>query len=208
MSTNRTCCCCLSLRTGCIIIGVLAILVDIFAIRIFHWGAIISLIADVSLITGAFMRIRDCLLPSMILGIVTNVVLWITAILTLFIPTMVLAFSYPDGRNNEIEALFAVIAIGIVLFAIVHMLIIRKIFQHFHELDGKQSGQFLPTAIRFALVPGATTVDSHRTVDTNIPYGKLWKICARMATRITIITINFRLRIRAHLNLKVFVDHY
>lgn len=157
---TKTCCCCFSLRTGCMIIGVLGVLVSLALIgtEIPCPLIIVDFVSNALLILGAALEKRFCLLPSMILGIITNILLWVMALIALFASATLAYFvdkyiggvsrGTPRGLIPELDEigtdadsvqsfanglLFVFVAI-FVLAAIIHALILRVIFGHFSEL--------------------------------------------------------------------------
>lgn len=179
MNAKRTCCCCFSLRTGCIIIGVLSILLDLMsmsAMRV-HWSALlVDMTSNILLVVGAVMQVRGLLLPAMILGTMTNVLLWIAAVLTLFGSTVILSLfagDNSDGFEAAASALLTILTITFVFGAIVHLLVLRNIFQHFSELaEEQQRGLFQTTTTTFVLLPGAT-MNASAINDPKLSYGQV-----------------------------------
>lgn len=161
MSANKTCCYCLPLRHGCIIIGIVGILFDsTVLLNLFGWKAcIIILISDGLLITGATMKTRLCLLPSMIIGLLVNIVLWIIDLIALYassyVSPTILAYAnlLSQGLGQTLSQIIPVIVVFLVLITVIHLLIIRNIFQHFNELGDEQRIHFQHCVTTIVSVP-------------------------------------------------------
>lgn len=137
----QSCCFCFSLRTGCIIIGVLGIFCDItLVMEMSSTAGIIDLILNVLLIIGAAMEKRLCLLPSMIVNILAGFVLWILVLLSFFASFVILDLISEARDANEAAFLNLLTSFGaaigyiFLLYAVVHFLLLKVIFDHFGEL--------------------------------------------------------------------------
>lgn len=161
MPTDKTCCYCLPLRVGCVIIGIVGILFDFAVVlKIFCWKRFLFFfISDALLITGAAIENRLCLLPLMIIGLLMNIVLWITDLIFIcassYLSPTLLAFAdlLSPGLGHVASQIIPVIVVLLVLITVIHLLIIRNIFQHFNELSVEQRVQFQQCVTTIVSVP-------------------------------------------------------
>lgn len=139
-----------------------------------HWSSeLVDLASNILLVTGAVMQVRGFLLPAMVFGVMANVALWMFAAITLFGSTIVLTLLAGNEVEHAATALCVIFTIGFVLAAIVHLLIIRNIFQLYSELaEEQQRGLFQTTTTTFVLLPGAT-VNPSAIIDSKFPYGQV-----------------------------------
>lgn len=96
MAIFKTCCCCISLRTGCIIIGVLEILAQIWNISVQKQvtgsvigGTLIAFVVSALLIYGAAKRNRVFLWPWIVVSIITLIILVIGLLLCVFASALI-----------------------------------------------------------------------------------------------------------------------
>lgn len=150
----QSCCFCFSLRNGCIIIGVLGIFCDITVVMgMSYTVGIIDLILNVLLITGAAMQKRLCLLPSIIVNVLVEFVLWILVLVSFF-ASFVILDSISEAKDADEAAILnflasfgTAITYIFLLYAVVHFLLLKVICDHFGELREKEQRRpFLPHA--------------------------------------------------------------
>lgn len=96
MAVFKSCCGCMTLRTGCIVIGVLEILAQIWNISVQRQvsgsligGTLIAFIASALLIYGAAKRNRFLLWPWIVVNIITLIILVIGLLLCVFASALI-----------------------------------------------------------------------------------------------------------------------
>lgn len=109
MVVFKTCCCCLSLRTGCIVIGVLEILGQLSNISSTQtsisvvFGTIIGLIAAALLIYGAVKRDRLYMWPWIVVTILSIIFLIILVFLCALAPSLIMDVMNSRQAKGEIH---------------------------------------------------------------------------------------------------------
>lgn len=171
----QSCCWRFSLRTGCITIGVLGILINailystinvpgidwkFFVVDTISWGLLIA---------GAVMEKRFLLLPSIVINILNNIALWMFILLGVYVQLLICKLiSSESGESDDIDGKWAWLLLALamrlnssepnesntiqrdvdeklkywlvalvfvpLLIAIIHMLLIKVIIDHFEEL--------------------------------------------------------------------------
>lgn len=174
--TAQTCCCCFSLRTGCIIIGVLGIFLDSIFIACHGYFAIFNILSNGLLIVGAAMEMRLCLLPSMIINVLINIFLWILVLASFFATALLNKLfsaweanesSYASYDNTLRQDVLTWIIVFILAAAVIHVHILRVIFSHFDELR-EQVNQPNISYNQFPMVLAPNTLDSHPLYPSNL----------------------------------------
>lgn len=151
--TSQACCCCFSFRAGCLIVGVLGILLELKYIESGwrEYSSIVGILSNGLLIVGAVTKMRFCLLPSMIIYVLLFLFLCIlvsasffsTTLLNLLLSTLskhTQRVSYgiglrPQDDANPAKAKMLVLVIGLCLVgAIINVFILRALFGFFFEL--------------------------------------------------------------------------
>lgn len=153
-------CCCYSLRTGCIIIGIIYLLIDITSILFCSYGyisadnndsmvmvmfmvmIIIDFISNTLLISGAVMQKRVYLLPWIIINAVLNTSLWIaTAMGGVVSISIIITWNVRDKSDRHKLAGAMMLAPSVVAFtfgfliiAVIHLLLLLVVFNHFRAL--------------------------------------------------------------------------
>lgn len=165
----QSCCFCFTLSTGCIIIGALGLLFDITLVRLIGWKwCVIDAAMNALMITGAAMQKHLCLLPWMVFNTLVIFVEWICILGALFFRSLLSsllsaasgeAAKIPENANEnvsgQIDALkdltttiLVFIVILLALFAGIHSLLVKVVFDHFNELREKERrGQFQPSVL-------------------------------------------------------------
>lgn len=157
------------------IIGILGILFDItMVLPLASTAGIVDMISNGLLIVGAAMANRFCLLPSIIIGIMINIVLWILVVCSIFGSSIVYEMLKYQGISGEmgevgsslksvVETFLVVIIFIVVLIAVIHVLVIRVIFAHFDELRVEEQ-HLQHNQLPFAVT--SNTFVSHSNVST------------------------------------------
>lgn len=135
MAVFKTCCCCLSLRTGCIIMGVLEILsyLSVVAAKNSSPASIflmlVGLIASALLIYGAIKRNRFCLWPWIVVNIIAIIVFIIGVLLCAFASAIIVDI-FQDAQaqgaiqisEKETEEAKAAITVFVVIVAVTFLI--------------------------------------------------------------------------------------
>lgn len=121
------CSCCFKYRTGCVIIGSLGILMNLYILTIHGFD-----VGVVAILSNALLAVVNMLLlPWMIINVAINSFLWIWAIL--------LALGLVDFHDTRVSA-FDFIGSSIIA-AIFHVLIMSPVFGYFRRLREREIEQ-------------------------------------------------------------------
>lgn len=160
----RSCCGCMSLRTGCIVIGVLELIhrlvgtTDTPKLLMIPLG-LFGAIACVLLIIGALMQNHSFLWPYIAVNIVSVVGCLVAVFLGAFAPALTKGKSSSDrDESNDIGSYFSSISTFFVLLGIiVDAVCILVVYSHICELREEelpQNGNSSPPAATAPAAPG------------------------------------------------------
>lgn len=161
MGVFKTCCCCLSLRTGCIIIGVVELL-GYLSIIASHstsaskiLGTIIGVVASVLLVYGAYKKNRFCLWPWIVINIISIIVLVVGLLMCAFASTIIVDIYNEAVAQGQIQptqddedtfkaagmAFVVIIAVIILILIVILVLITLVAYSYVCELREEQERQ-------------------------------------------------------------------
>lgn len=145
MACLKTCCCCLSLRTGCIIIGVLEILGHTTSIAMNKLttsvviNGVISLFAAILLIYGAARRNRHFLRAHIIVDVIKMVLIIIVSILCAvamkyLVYPLVIQDDEGISEARDAAAMLVTIIIILSIALVIKIWFIIVIYSHISEI--------------------------------------------------------------------------